>query len=72
LGNCEYGALVSIQHAVLNFSLDTWYLEDLGSENGIKIKKADDGNCYQVASNRPVILETGDVIYIARTKLLFT
>jgi len=72
LCDCEYSALINIQHAVLNFSLDRWYLEDLGNGNGVRIKKADDGNCYQVAPNRPVIINVGDVIYIAKTRLLLT
>lgn len=72
LGDCEYSALINVQHAVLNYSLDTWYLEDLGSQNGIQIKKVEDGKCYQVAPNRPCKVSAGDVIYIAKTKLLFT
>ena len=72
LGDCEYGALVNVQHAVLNYSLDTWYLEDLGSQNGIQIKKVEDGKRYQVAPNHPCRVSAGDVIYIAKTKLLFT
>jgi len=72
LNDCEYSALINVQHAVLNFSLDTWYLEDLGSQNGIRIKKVEDGICYQVTQSRPCKISAGDVIYIAKTKLLFT
>lgn len=72
LSDCEYSALINVQHAVLNYCLDSWYLEDLGSQNGIRIKKVEDGNCYQVAPNRPCRVATGDVIYIAKTKMLFT
>lgn len=72
LSDCEYSALVNIHHAVLNFSLDAWYVEDLGSQNGIRITKAEDGVCYRVTANRPCKLSAGDVIYIAKTKLLFT
>jgi len=72
LSDCEYGALVNVQHAVLNFCLDTWYIEDLGSQNGIQLKKVEDGRRYQVAPNRPCKLSAGDVIYIAKTKLLLT
>jgi len=72
LSDCEYSALINVQHAVLNFSLDSWYIEDLGSQNGIRIKKAEDGVCYQVTANRPCKISAGDVIYIAKTKLLFT
>lgn len=72
LSDCEYSALINVQHAVLNYCLDTWYIEDLGSQNGIQIKKVEDGRCYQMAPNRPCKISAGDVIYIAKTKLLFT
>lgn len=72
LSDCEYSALINIQHAVLNYSLDSWYIEDLGSQNGIQIKKVEDGKRYQVVQCRPCILSAGDVIYIAKTRLLFT
>ena len=72
LSDCEYSSLINIQHAVINYSLDTWFIEDIGSQNGIQIKKVDDGRCYQIAPNRPCKITAGDVIYIAKTKLLFT
>jgi len=72
LSDCEYSALINIQHAVLNYSLDSWYIEDLGSQNGIQIKKVEDGKRYQIVQCRPCKLTAGDVIYIAKTRLLFT
>lgn len=72
LSECEYGALVNIQHAILNYCLDSWYIEDPGSQNGIQIKKAEDGKRYHVAPHRPCKISAGDVIYIAKTRLLFT
>lgn len=71
LNDCEFSALIDVQHAVLNYSLDNWYLEDLDSRNGIRIKKIEDGICYQVIQSRPCRICAGDVIYIAKTKLLF-
>lgn len=71
LDECEYSTFIDPQHAALNFCLDVWYLEDLGSQNGIKIKKVEDGACY-IVSNRPCRLSVGDIIYIANTRLLFT
>lgn len=71
LEDCEYSTFIDSQHAVLNFCLDSWYLEDLGSQNGVKIKKVEDGGCYQV-TNRPCRLSAGDIIYIANTRLLLT
>ncbi|WP_124068052.1 FHA domain-containing protein [Clostridium sp. E02] len=71
LDECEYSTFIDPQHAALNFCLDVWYLEDLGSQNGVKIKKVEDGACY-IVSNRPCRLSVGDIIYIANTHLLFT
>lgn len=71
LEDCEYSTFIDPQHAVLNFCLDSWYVEDLGSQNGVKIKKVEDGGCYQV-TNRPCRLSPGDIIFIANTRLLLT
>lgn len=72
LSDCEYSTLIDIQHAVLNYCQDCWYLEDLDSHNGVKAKKVEDGVCYRLTGNRPCKIMPGDVIYIANTKLLFT
>jgi hypothetical protein len=71
LNDCEYSTFIDCQHAVLNYCMDSWYLEDLNSKNGVKIKKVEDGGCYQVM-NRPCRLTMGDIIYIANTRLLLT
>lgn len=72
LQECEYSALIDYQHAVLNYCMDTWFIEDLNSQNGIRIRKIDDGICYKVIKSRPCRLMPGDMIYIANTKLLIT
>lgn len=71
LEECEYSALVEEQHAALNYCAGSWYLEDLSLQNGVKIKKVEDGVCYKV-QNRPCKLTAGDIIYIANTKLLLS
>ena len=71
LEGCEYGAFVDYQHAALNYSLDRWYVEDLGSSNGVRVQKVEDGNCYRIM-NRPCQVRAGDVLYIANTRLLLT
>lgn len=71
LSDCEYSSFIDFQHAVLNFSLDQWYVEDLGSQNGVKIRKVEDGECYKVI-HRPCRVVAGDILYIANTKLLLT
>lgn len=72
LEECEFSALIDEQHAVLNYCLDAWYVEDLNSMNGIRVRKINDGLCYRVIKNRPCRLESGDMLFIANTKLLIT
>ncbi len=71
LADCEYGCFVDYQHAALNFCLDSWYVEDLGSRNGIRIRKVEDGQCYKL-TGRPCRVTAGDILYIASTRLLFS
>lgn len=72
LEECEYSALIDYQHAVLNYCMDAWFVEDLNSQNGIRVRKIDDGICYKIMKNRPCRLMPGDILYIANTKLLIT
>ncbi len=71
LSDCEYSSFIDFQHAVLNFCLDQWYVEDLESQNGVKVKKVEDGECYRVL-HRPCKVMAGDILYIANTRLLLT
>lgn len=71
LDDCAFSSFIDFQHAVLNFCLDQWYVEDLGSQNGVKVRKAEDGECYKVMG-RPCRVQAGDVLYIANTKLLLS
>ena len=71
LEDCAYSSFIDFLHAALNFAQDQWYVEDLGSQNGIKIRKAVDGECYKVMG-RPCKVEAGDILYIARSRLLLS
>lgn len=71
LEDCEYSTFINPQHAALNFCQNFWYIEDLGSQNGVQVEKVEDGVCYKVL-NRPCRVMPGDIIYIANTKLLLT
>lgn len=71
LSDSEYSCFIDFQHAVLNFCMDRWYIEDLESHNGVKVKKVEDGECYRII-HRPCQVVAGDVLYIASTKLLLT
>lgn len=72
LQESEYSALIDYQHAVLNYCMDSWFIEDLNSHNGIRIQKVDDGICYKIVQGRPCRLNPGDIVYIATTKLLIS
>lgn len=71
LEDCEYSTFINPQHAALNFCQNFWYIEDLGSQNGVQVEKVEDGVCYKVLS-RPCRVMPGDIIYIANTRLLLT
>lgn len=71
LGQSPYASMVDIEHAVLNYSSGSWYVEDLGSANGIRIKKSEDGRVYKLSSDTPCRLEKGDCLYVGLNRLLF-
>lgn len=71
LSDSEYASFIDFQHAVMNFSVDQWYVEDLESHNGVKVGKVEDGECYRVL-HHPCKVTAGDILYIANTKLLLT
>ncbi|MDR2024424.1 MAG: FHA domain-containing protein [Hungatella sp.] len=71
LGKSSYASMVDIEHAVLNFSSGNWYVEDLGSANGISVKKAGDGRVYKLSSDTPCRLERRDCLYVGLNRLLF-
>ena len=70
LEESAYSALVDYQHAVLNYAMENWFIEDLSSNNGVRIQKRQDGQCYKLAKDKPCKLLKGDIILIANTKLL--
>lgn len=70
LGKSAYASMVDIEHAVLNYSAGNWYVEDLGSANGISVKKAGDGRVYKLSKDTPCRLDRGDCLYIGLNHLL--
>ncbi len=70
LAKSHYASMVDPEHAVMNFSSGNWYVEDLGSSNGISIKKSEDGKVYKLSSDNPCRLERGDCLYIGLNRLL--
>ncbi|CAH1189916.1 hypothetical protein PAECIP111893_00014 [Paenibacillus plantiphilus] len=70
LADTEYASLISTQHAVLNYTSGRWYIEDLDSRNGIGIRKSNRSSAVKLESDAPSLIETGDMIYIANTRML--
>lgn len=65
-----YSNLVSRTHGVLNKVNGVWYYEDLGSQNGSGIEKKSDRRKVKLKRNTPIKVESGDIIYLATTKIL--
>lgn len=70
LGNSIYSSLISREHAILNFTGNKWYFEDIGSSNGSGIKRKSDEKKIKVEEGKSYGVSSGDVIYIANTKLI--
>ncbi|MEC0226290.1 FHA domain-containing protein [Paenibacillus alba] len=70
LADAEYASLISKQHAVLNYASGIWYLEDLDSRNGVGIKRKGASTKQVLENEAPYKIDSGDMIYIANTRLL--
>lgn len=68
LEGSAYAGMIDIEHAVLNYSGDNWYIEDISEKNGVSIQKQD-GRKYKLAYGKPCRLERGDIIYIALVRM---
>lgn len=70
LRESPFASMVDGEHAVLNFSGGSWFVEDLGSTNGLSIKK-DDRKIYKLAPDTLCRVERGDCLFVGRNQLLF-
>lgn len=70
LKDSAYASMIEVEHALLNYSGGYWYVEDMGSKNGISLQKAVDGRRYKLAADKPCRLEKNDILFIAMAKLL--
>jgi hypothetical protein len=69
LSEATYAGFIEVEHAVLNYAGEHWYIEDLHSENGIRIQKRGEDKKYKLAVAKPCLIDVGDFIYIAQTTL---
>lgn len=65
----EYASQISRQHALLNYTGEAWYIEDVGSTNGSGMKRANEQAKFSLEKERPYPVYPGDVIYIAGARL---
>lgn len=70
VSDAVYSNLVSRAHGMLNRVNGIWYYEDLGSQNGSGIEKKSDRRKIRLKKNKPAKVESGDIIYLANTKIL--
>jgi len=70
LGDTQYSEYISNEHAVLNHMQGTWYLEDLGSMNGVGLKKRGEEYTLRLKPGVAYKIDEGDIIYISKAKIL--
>lgn len=70
LSPSTYASMIEVEHAVLNYTSGSWYVEDLASKNGVSVQKRMDGRKYKLAPDQPCRLDPGDIIFIGLTRLL--
>lgn len=68
LNETTYASMVDVEHAVLNFSGNDWYIEDVSSKNGVSIQKRD-GKKYKISYGKPCKIEQFDILFIGLTRL---
>lgn len=70
LADVEYASLISKEHAVLNYSSGSWFIEDIDSENGVGIRKLGEKTAHKLQNDQPNEIHFGDMIYLANTQIL--
>jgi hypothetical protein len=70
LGDTQYCDYISNEHAVLNNMQGIWYLEDLGSTNGVGLKKKGEEYTLRLKASVAYKVDEGDIIYISKAKIL--
>jgi hypothetical protein len=69
LTRSAYDALIEEEHAVLNFSGGSWYVEDVSAKNGMELLRR--GKTYGLAKGAPCMLVSGDIMCLAGARLKF-
>lgn len=69
LSGSAMAQMISKQHAVLNYTDNGWYVDDIDSKNGTRVKKKNQSAFLDVKLVGAVEVEAGDIIYIANAML---
>lgn len=69
LSNTALEALVSDEHALLNYTNGSWYVEDNDSEQGTAVQKVGENEVIYLNKSEPMRLNLGDIIFIGKTIL---
>ena len=69
LSGSAMAQMISKQHAVLNYTDNGWYVDDIDSKNGTRVKKKNQSALLDVKLVGAVEVEAGDIIYIANAML---
>lgn len=69
LAGSAVAQMISKQHAVLNYTENGWFIDDIDSKNGTRVKKASQNAIMDVKLVGAIEVEAGDIIYIASTML---
>ena len=69
LSDADFAVLIEKQHATLNCFDGKWFLSDLGSRNGTRVKTVQASKVKRLVGEEMVIVNPGDRIYIAKSIL---
>lgn len=69
LNDSAFAQMISKQHAVLNYTDGGWYIDDIDSKNGTRVKKLNQNAILDLKLVGAVEVSVGDIIYIANTML---
>lgn len=69
LSGSAVAQMISKQHAVLNYTEKGWYVDDIDSKNGTRVKKLTQNSIMDVKLVGAIEVGIGDIIYIANTML---
>lgn len=69
MNDSAFAQMISKQHAVLNYTDGGWYIDDIDSKNGTRVKKLNQNAILDLKLVGAVEVSVGDIIYIANTML---